>query len=130
MGSSHYFGFGNGGIGIGRSGKMAVAGLGAWAAWFSPSRRHPMVKTYLVDLGGTDIRFTPEGKVAVIDAIEALCAVSDPEDIWRELVAAHPEIVALCERYAFGDAPPAIVVDAPGWAVIEALLPEHVPCEA
>ena len=70
------------------------------------------------------------GKVAVIDAIEALCAVSDPEDIWRELVAAHPEIVALCERYSFGDAPPAIVVDAPGWAVIEALLPDYVPCEA
>jgi hypothetical protein len=87
-----------------------------------------MSKTYLLDLGGTDIRFTPEGKVAVVDAIEALCAASEPERIWRDLVAAHPEIEALCETYPFAGAPPAEVVDAPGWLVIEDLLPVHVPC--
>ena len=38
-----------------------------------------MAKTYLVDIGGTDIRFTPEGKVSVVDAIEALCAERRPE---------------------------------------------------
>lgn len=87
-----------------------------------------MAKTYLVDLGGTDIRFTPEGKVSVIDAIEALCACPEPEEIWRDLVAAHPEIDALCERYAFAEAAPSIVVDAAGWAVIEDLLPELAHC--
>ena len=87
-----------------------------------------MAKTYLLDLGGTDIRFTPEGKVAVVDAIEALCAGRKSEQIWRDMVAAHPEIDALCETYRFAGASPAKVVDAPGWSVIEDLLPAHVPC--
>ena len=87
-----------------------------------------MAKTYLVDLGGTDIRFTPEGKVAVVDAIEALCASREPERVWLDLVAAHPELDALCETYPFADAAPALVVDAPGWSLIEDLLPEHAHC--
>lgn len=85
-----------------------------------------MAKTYLVDLGGTDIRFTPEGKVSVVDAIQALCAAQRPERVWRDLVQAHPEIGALCETYRFANADPAEVVDAPGWSVIEDLLPAHV----
>ena len=84
-----------------------------------------MAKTYLVDLGGTDIRFTPEGKVSVVDAIQALCAAKRPEQVWRDLVKAHPEISALCETYRFADAD-AAVVDAPGWSLIEDLLPAHV----
>lgn len=85
-----------------------------------------MAKTYLVDLGGTDIRFTPEGKVAVVDAIQALCAAKRPERVWHDLVKAHPEIDTFCETYPFADAAPAVVVDAPGWSVIEDLLPAHV----
>jgi hypothetical protein len=85
-----------------------------------------MAKTYLVDLGGTDIRFTPEGKVSVVDAIQALCAAKRPEQVWRDLVKAHPEIGTLCETYRFADADPAVVVDAPGWSLIEDLLPANV----
>ncbi len=85
-----------------------------------------MAKTYLVDLGGTDIRFTPEGKVSVVDAIQALCAGKRPERLWHDLVKAHPEIDTLCETYRFADADPAVVVDAPGWSLIEALLPAYV----
>lgn len=87
-----------------------------------------MAKTYFVDLDGTDIRFTPEGKVSVVDAIEALCAISRPDEVWRNLVNAHPELDTLCETYRFSDAAPAVVVDAPGWSVIEDLLPDHVLC--
>jgi hypothetical protein len=85
-----------------------------------------MAKTYLVDLGGTDIRFTPEGKISVVDAIQALCAAKRPERVWRDLVQTHPEIDTLCETYRFADADPAVVVDAPGWSVIEELLPALV----
>ena len=85
-----------------------------------------MAKTYLVDLGGTDIRFTPEGKVSVVDAIQALCAAKQPEQVWHNLVKAHPEIDKFCETYPFAGAGPAVVVDAPGWSLIEDLLPAHV----
>ena len=85
-----------------------------------------MAKTYLVDLGGTDIRFTPEGKVSVVDAIQALCAAKQPEQVWHNLVKAHPEIGTFCETYPFAGADPAVVVDAPGWSLIEDLLPAHV----
>ena len=85
-----------------------------------------MAKTYLVDLGGNDIRFTPEGKVSVVDAIQALCTEQRPERVWRAIVRAHPEVDALCETYRFAGADPAVVVDAPGWSVIEDLLPAHV----
>lgn len=87
-----------------------------------------MAKTYLVDMDGTDIRFTPEGKVSVVDAIEALCAISRPQEVWQDLVDTHPGLGDLCETYSFGGAAPSVVVDAPGWSVIEELLPDHVFC--
>ena len=56
----------------------------------------------------------------------SLCAAKQPEQVWHNLVKAHPEIGTFCETYPFAGADPAVVVDAPGWSVIEDLLPAHV----
>jgi len=47
------------------------------------------------------IRFTPDGKIAVIDAIGALSEKTDAGDIWRDLSHSHPEIITLCDSYSF-----------------------------
>lgn len=81
-----------------------------------------MAKTYQVNLDGTDIRFTPEGKVAVLDAIQALTAKDRPERVWHNLVQTNPEITTICETYRFTDTEASVVVDGSGWAIIEDLL--------
>jgi len=85
-----------------------------------------MVKTYQVNLDGKDIRFTPEGKVAVLDAIQALTAKDQPESVWHDLVQANPGITTVCETYRFTDSDPSMVVDRSGWAIIEDLLLVHM----
>jgi hypothetical protein len=81
-----------------------------------------MTNAYLVNLDGTDVRFTPEGKVSVLDAIQALTAQDRPERVWHDLVQANPGITAICETYRFSDTDASVVVDGYGWAIIEELL--------
>jgi hypothetical protein len=47
------------------------------------------------------IRFTPDGKIAVIDAINALSEKNDAGHIWTDLSQSHPEITTLCDTYTF-----------------------------
>jgi hypothetical protein len=47
------------------------------------------------------IRFTPDGKIAVIDAISALSDMTDARHIWRDLSQNHPDIIDMCDSYTF-----------------------------
>ncbi len=68
------------------------------------------------------IKFTPDGKVDVLDALTALCAGQDSAALWDRLLTQHPEFSRLCESYPFARQRPAIVTDAKGWEVIQAAL--------
>jgi hypothetical protein len=71
------------------------------------------------------VRFTPDGSIAVVDAIGALSKSPRPGRIWNTLRRDHPEIVTLCTDFNFsGQA--AYVADSEGWEVIQALLLDHL----
>lgn len=67
------------------------------------------------------IRFTPEGKVFVLDAIRALSENGNPEPLWRELQADYPEIAERCE-YIPGDEEPEPIADNDAWEAIQVRL--------
>jgi hypothetical protein len=85
-----------------------------------------MAQTYQIELDGNKIRFTPEGKVAVLDAIRALTDRHHPEAIWRDLRRDNPGIDTLCENYRFSNTASSAVVDGEGWAIIEDLLMVYI----
>ena len=65
------------------------------------------------------VKFTPDGKVCVLDAIETLMASDEAPRIWNLLVQEHPEIADLCEYYYFQKSRPECVVDSESWVQIE-----------
>jgi hypothetical protein len=85
-----------------------------------------MAPSFQVDLDGNKIRFTPEGKVSVLDAIQALTDRHQPETIWFDLLRDNPGIDNLCEDYRFSDMVPSAVVDGEGWSIIEDLLMVYI----
>ena len=85
-----------------------------------------MTTAYTLTLDHDQIRFTPAGKIAVIDAIDALIASESAEKVWKQLIAANPEILDYCEGYHFRKDRAAPVVDGAGWEKIESLLFEYL----
>jgi hypothetical protein len=77
------------------------------------------MKHYRMKLDGDRVRFTPDGKVAVVDAIRALSAVEGAERIWDSLKQERPEFKDLCEGYHFQENKSDCVVDGEGWEKIE-----------
>ncbi len=76
------------------------------------------------------IRFTPEGKIAVIDAICALSDTQDADALWGSLLDDHPGLLQSCETYQFKAAAPTPVADREGWAEIEAVLFDYLVNES
>jgi len=60
-----------------------------------------MDKFWKVNFETYPIRFTPKGKVCVIDVIKLLCKTNRPFSLWKRLITDHPEILADCEDYPF-----------------------------
>ncbi|MEJ2168289.1 MAG: hypothetical protein P8X90_22445, partial [Desulfobacterales bacterium] len=60
-----------------------------------------MNRQLTIKLADDHIRFTPDGKVAIIDAIKALSALGKPEFIWESLKTDYPEIKGLYQDYDF-----------------------------
>ena len=85
-----------------------------------------MTRQFTLKLDNDQIRFTPDGKVAVVDAIKALSAISEPESVWESLKAECPEINVLYQDYDFYDNKSKAVVDGKGWDVIEAALLDYM----
>jgi hypothetical protein len=85
------------------------------------------MREYLsIHLDRDRVRFTPEGKIAVVDAIGALLGECRPETLWEKLKRQHPQLSAHCEDYHFGDTARHQVADSEGWEVIEGILFEFI----
>ena len=85
-----------------------------------------MVEPITVILDQEKIKFTPDGKVAVLDAIASLCAGKDIHALWESLLFHHPELVDLCESYPFSHQRQTLVTDGYGWEKIQAALFDHL----
>ncbi|MBU2490762.1 MAG: hypothetical protein KKA60_15360 [Proteobacteria bacterium] len=85
-----------------------------------------MTAAYTLTLEDQAIRFTPDGKIAVIDAIRAVAPENNAESMLDTLRAEHPEIMALCEGYHFQGEGANLVADSSGWELISMLLLEQV----
>jgi hypothetical protein len=85
-----------------------------------------MATTYTLTLDQDQIRFTPKGQIAVVDAISALIGSEYAQTIWVRLIEANPEVREYCDDYQFRNAQPTMMVDADGWQKIETLLFEYL----
>jgi hypothetical protein len=83
-------------------------------------------KALIFDLDGTPVRFTPDGRVSVIDAIRVVTDSRFPKSIWETIATEHPEILGYCEDYSFQKEGPIPVVSSEGWERIWMLLPEFM----
>ena len=84
------------------------------------------MKHYMMKLNGDRVRFTPDGKVAIVDAIKALIAVEGAERLWQSLKNERPEFKDLCERYNFQEDKIDSVVDGESWGKIEDALLDYI----
>ena len=81
-----------------------------------------MAQEFVLRLEKNSVRITPDGEVAVIDAIKALIESDDAEEIWRKLQDENPEIISYCKRARFSDSKSVLVANSRGWNEIETLL--------
>jgi len=81
---------------------------------YSKKRGEKMEHQFTLKLDNDPIRFTPDGKVAVVDAIKALIALGTPESVWKSLKAERPEIKEVYQDYDFHENKPEAVVDLNG----------------
>jgi hypothetical protein len=81
-----------------------------------------MEQTFVVQFDDDPIRFTPEGKVFVVDAIKALTQSEDPERLWDDLKKKKPKIPDHCEDHRFQQGQCLMVVDKEGWEMLWILL--------
>lgn len=79
-----------------------------------------------VSLDDEPVRFTPDGRIFVLDAIRALTLSDSPEVIWEEVKQGHPEIIKHSHNYSFRKGGSLPVLDSKGWEMMWALLIDHV----
>lgn len=84
-----------------------------------------MIKSLTLTLDDDQVRFTPDGKVALMDMIAALSDSDEPETIWDEIVSQNPEILAYCEDFDYKDET-IKVVDSDGLAMVENMLFDYL----
>jgi hypothetical protein len=85
-----------------------------------------MGQTIIVTLDSVPLRFSPDGKASVIDAIRAVSSSNHPCSIWENLKAEHPEILIYCEDYSFQEEGSIPVIDSKGWEKVWMLLPDYL----
>jgi hypothetical protein len=85
-----------------------------------------MERPVIVDLDDMSMRFTPDGRVSVVDAIRAVGNVHFPTGIWEHLKEEHPEILTYCEDYIFEEEAPVAVINSEGWEKVWLLLPDYL----
>jgi hypothetical protein len=85
-----------------------------------------MKRYYTIQLDGNSLRFTPDGKVAVLDAIQALSGSDRAQFIWKEIRTACPYIARRCHDYVFPENVLTEVVDNEGWEKIEDVLIDYL----
>ncbi len=88
-----------------------------------------MENNVVLNLDDTPVRFTPDGKVFIIDAITALTENTNKrnaEGIWKSLSTENPEVMDLCEDFHFTKENPLPVADSNAWDKIQLLLFDHM----
>ena len=85
-----------------------------------------MGKAVIVNLDSIPLRFTPDGKVSVIDAIRAVSDSNCPITIWENLKETYPDFLIYCEDYSFQEEAPVAVIDSKGWEKVWMLLPDYL----
>ena len=81
-----------------------------------------MEQGLVVELGTEQVRFTPDGRVSVLDAIQVVTGSKCPALLWEKLSSEHPQVLKHCEDYWFPGEDSIPVVDTKGWEMILALL--------
>ena len=85
-----------------------------------------MEQALIANLDSVPLRFTPDGKVSVVDAIRAVSNSDFAYSIWENLKAEHPEILIYCEDHYFQGEGPIPVIDSKGWEGVWMLLPDYL----
>ena len=85
-----------------------------------------MGQAMVFTLNNQSVRFTPDGKVSVVDAIRIVTNSNSPDAIWDTIKAEHPEVLMHCEDYSFQIEEPIPVVNSEGWETIWMLLPNYL----
>ena len=76
----------------------------------------------VIDLATGQVRFTPDGRVSVHDAIQMVTGSKCPAVLWEKLISGRSQGLKHCEEYLFPGEGPIFVVDSEGWEMILALL--------
>jgi hypothetical protein len=84
------------------------------------------MKVFTVQLEEDPIRFTPDGKIAIIDAIQALCSPDSADAYWESLIFENPEIIEHCDYHHFPGSRKTPVTDSLGWQLVETILFERL----
>ena len=83
-------------------------------------------KPMQVTIDDVSVRFTPDGKLYIVDAIAALAQIQKPSDLWETLQKERPQVKQYVDyRYAGGD-PPRPITDSEGWDHIQEHLFDHL----
>jgi len=85
-----------------------------------------MAQATVFTLNNEPVRFTPDGRVSVVDAIRVVTNSNSPDAIWDSLKTEHPEVLMHCENYSFQTEGPIPVVNSEGWGTIWMLLPDYL----
>jgi hypothetical protein len=79
---------------------------------------------------GAPIRFTPTGKVFVIDAIRMMSENEKPEDVWQQWKQDSPEIMSCISEYQTPEGDPEPVADSACWEKIQDAIFDHMLSQA
>ncbi|MCG6880166.1 MAG: hypothetical protein LJE96_13595 [Deltaproteobacteria bacterium] len=79
-----------------------------------------------LEINDNTVRFTPDGRISVADAIEALSGHNDSETVLEIITNENPEILEQCKPYAFKGEDSILVADLAVWDKIMPLLAEHL----
>jgi hypothetical protein len=77
-----------------------------------------MEEPFTLHMDDIPVRFTPDGKVSIIDAIGATMQSDQAHAIWEAFKSDHPEVLSYCEDYPFQGKTPLPVADSVGWEMI------------
>jgi hypothetical protein len=80
----------------------------------------------VIHFDGDLVRFTPDGKVSVLDAIGALTQSECPGTLWEDVKEKYPEIMSHCDSYSFRKGQSLPVVDTAGWDKLSIVLMDYL----
>ena len=72
------------------------------------------------------VRFTPDGRISIVDAIKTLSGEDNAVALWDSITAKKPEILEHCDSYPSEDEEDLFVADTAAWDEIVMLLADHL----